>query len=82
MWAHAVGADGKVTGLEFSEEYAKAARDVFERNGIKNAEVIQGDALQTSVTPVPLVTLLVARSVDASFCLANDRLAQTSTAET
>lgn len=47
VWSHAVGPQGHVTGLEFSEEYAQLARDVFERNGIKNVEVIQGDALTT-----------------------------------
>jgi predicted O-methyltransferase YrrM len=47
VWAHAVGPEGKVTGLEFSDEYAKLARDAFEKYGVKNAEVIQGNALQT-----------------------------------
>ena len=47
VWAHAVGQEGKVTGLEFSEEYSQMAREVFERNGVKNAEVVYGDALQT-----------------------------------
>jgi predicted O-methyltransferase YrrM len=47
VWSHAVGPQGHVTGLEFSEEYAQMARDVFKRNDVKNVEVIQGDALQT-----------------------------------
>ncbi|OTA08481.1 O-methyltransferase family protein [Trichoderma parareesei] len=29
VWAHAVGQDGKVTGLEFSEDYAKIAREAL-----------------------------------------------------
>ena len=47
VWAHAVGPQGHVTGLEFSEEYAQMAKDVFQKNGVNNVEVIQGDALQT-----------------------------------
>lgn len=47
VWSHAVGPQGHVTGLEFSPEYAQMARDVFEKNDIKNIEVIEGDALKT-----------------------------------
>ncbi len=47
VWAHAVGEKGTVTGLEFSKEYADMARKVFQENGVKNVEVIQGDALET-----------------------------------
>ncbi|PTB65032.1 S-adenosyl-L-methionine-dependent methyltransferase [Trichoderma citrinoviride] len=47
VWAHAVGQEGKVTGLEFSEDYAKIARDAFEKHGAKNVEIIVGDALKT-----------------------------------
>ncbi|KAL7788347.1 S-adenosyl-L-methionine-dependent methyltransferase [Trichoderma ceciliae] len=47
VWAHAIGEDGKVTGLEFSEEYAKIANSTFEKLGVKNVEIIVGDALQT-----------------------------------
>lgn len=47
VWAHAVGETGKVTGLEFSEEYAKIANEAFEKHGVKNVEIIVGDALQT-----------------------------------
>jgi predicted O-methyltransferase YrrM len=47
VWAHAIGEDGKVTGLEFSEEYAKIANGTFEKHGVKNVEIIVGDALQT-----------------------------------
>ncbi|RFU78190.1 o-methyltransferase family 3 [Trichoderma arundinaceum] len=47
VWAHAIGADGKVTGLEFSEEYAKLANAAFEKHGVKNVEIVVGDALQT-----------------------------------
>ncbi|EGR50313.1 uncharacterized protein TRIREDRAFT_76247 [Trichoderma reesei QM6a] len=47
VWAHAVGQDGKVTGLEFSEDYAKIAREAFEKHDAKNVELIVGDALKT-----------------------------------
>lgn len=53
VWAHAVGQDGKVTGLEFNPEYAKDAEKAFEANGVKNVEVIVGDALETYVPPSP-----------------------------
>lgn len=54
VWAHAVGEGGKVTGLEFSEEYAKIANSTFERHGVKNVEIIVGDALQTYISGLPL----------------------------
>ena len=47
MWSDAVGPDGKVTGLEFDPKYAKLAEDAFAKYGVKNAEVIVGDALET-----------------------------------
>lgn len=47
VWAHAVGSDGSVTGLESSEEYTKMANEAFERNGVTNVQVIKGDALET-----------------------------------
>ena len=47
VWSHAVGPEGKVTGLEFSDEYAKTAREAFESKGVKNVEIIVGDALET-----------------------------------
>ena len=46
VWAHAVGRDGKVTGLEFSEEYAQAAKETFAKNEIDNVEIIVGDATE------------------------------------
>ena len=46
-WSEAVGPDGHVTALEFSPEYAKIAEESFERNGIKNVEVIVGDARES-----------------------------------
>ena len=46
-WVDAVGKDGHVTALEFSPEYAKIAEDTFAKNGIKNAEVIVGDARES-----------------------------------
>lgn len=47
VWAHAVGPEGKVTGLEYSAEYAKLAEEGIEKNGVKNIEIIVGDALET-----------------------------------
>jgi predicted O-methyltransferase YrrM len=46
VWAHAVGPQGRVTGLEFSQEYASMAREAFTKNGVDNVEVILGDALE------------------------------------
>ena len=46
-WSHAVGIDGHVTTLEFSPKYAKVAEDTFKKNGIKNVEVIIGDARES-----------------------------------
>lgn len=43
-WAEAVGPEGHVTGLEFSAEYAEIARESFAKNGVKNIEVVVGDA--------------------------------------
>jgi predicted O-methyltransferase YrrM len=36
-----------VTGLEFKPEYAQKARETFERFGVGNAEIIEGDAVET-----------------------------------
>ncbi|KAE8454504.1 hypothetical protein EG329_000127 [Mollisiaceae sp. DMI_Dod_QoI] len=46
-WASAVGADGHVTALEFSPEYAAIAEESFAKNSIKNIEVIVGDAKES-----------------------------------
>ena len=46
-WAEAVGPHGHVTGLEFSPEYAQVARESFAKYGVKNAEVIVGDARES-----------------------------------
>ncbi len=46
-WAEAVGADGHVTGLEFSQEYAKISEESFAKNSIKNVEIIVGDAKES-----------------------------------
>ncbi|KAJ6439875.1 O-methyltransferase family 3 [Purpureocillium lavendulum] len=47
VWAHAVGNDGSVTGLESSQEYIDMSRQAFERHGVNNVEVVGGDALET-----------------------------------
>jgi predicted O-methyltransferase YrrM len=46
-WLEAVGVDGHVTALEFSPEYAAIAEETFTKNGIKNAEVMVGDARES-----------------------------------
>ncbi len=46
-WSHAVGADGHVTTLEFSPDYAQVAKDTFTKNSVKNVEVIIGDARES-----------------------------------
>jgi predicted O-methyltransferase YrrM len=46
-WAEAVGRQGHVTALEFSAEYAEIAKDTFAKNGIKNVELIVGDARES-----------------------------------
>lgn len=47
VWSHAVGAAGKVVGLEFSPEYAGSAREALASRGFGNVEIVEGDALQT-----------------------------------
>ncbi|KAK1448290.1 O-methyltransferase [Colletotrichum cuscutae] len=51
VWSHAVGPEGTVTGLEFSADYAKQAEEAWAANGIKNASVVVGDALETATKP-------------------------------
>jgi predicted O-methyltransferase YrrM len=46
-WSDAVGPDGHVTALEFSPEYAAIAEEAFSKNGIKNVDVIVGDATES-----------------------------------
>ena len=46
-WAEAVGAEGHVTALEFSPEYAALAEEAFAKNDIKNIDVIVGDARES-----------------------------------
>lgn len=46
-WSHAVGPSGHVTTLESSPEYADIARITFEKNGVKNVDVIVGNANET-----------------------------------
>lgn len=53
VWAHAVGPEGKVTGLEFNPDYGKKAEEAFEANGVKNVEIIVGDALESCVSLCP-----------------------------
>lgn len=47
VWSHAVGPEGRVTGLEFEPKYAKIANDAFAANRIMNVEIIVGPAAET-----------------------------------
>ena len=47
VWAHAVGPDGVVTGLEYSPEFADLARKGLSKHGVQNVEVIVGPAADT-----------------------------------
>lgn len=47
VWAHAVGPEGVVTGLEYEAEYAKLANDAFAANNVENVEIIVGAAAET-----------------------------------
>ncbi|KAF3481084.1 O-methyltransferase MdmC [Arthroderma uncinatum] len=47
VWSHAVGPEGRVTGLEFDPSFANLAEEAFKKYGVKNVEVIVGDALKT-----------------------------------
>lgn len=47
VWSHAVGPEGRVTGLEFEPDYAKLANDAFAANGIENIDIIIGPAAET-----------------------------------
>ncbi|KMQ46471.1 hypothetical protein A7C99_0308 [Trichophyton rubrum] len=53
VWSTAVGPEGKITGLEFDSNFAKLAEEAFEKYGVKNVEVVVGDALETlpALTP-------------------------------
>jgi hypothetical protein len=44
VWSFAVGPEGSVTGLEYSEEYAQTARSKLDGLGIKNVEFKVGPA--------------------------------------
>ncbi|KAI0017692.1 O-methyltransferase [Xylariomycetidae sp. FL0641] len=61
VWSFATGPDGKVTGLEFDAGYAAKAEAAFAQHGVKNCEVLVGDALQT------LPTLQPAEAYDVIF---------------
>ncbi|KAI1389464.1 O-methyltransferase family protein [Hypoxylon trugodes] len=50
IWSHAIGPQGKVTGLEFSEEYAQLAREAAKENGYENIEIHVGPAAETLPT--------------------------------
>ncbi|KAI1495556.1 O-methyltransferase [Biscogniauxia marginata] len=46
VWSHAVGPDGKVTGLEFNPDYAAQANAAFAKHGVQNCEIVIGAALE------------------------------------
>ncbi|KAI1662763.1 S-adenosyl-L-methionine-dependent methyltransferase [Daldinia decipiens] len=47
IWSHAVGPQGKVTGLEYDEEYAKLAQEAWKEQGYENIDVHVGPAAET-----------------------------------
>ncbi|KAI1805187.1 S-adenosyl-L-methionine-dependent methyltransferase [Daldinia bambusicola] len=47
IWSHAIGPQGKVTGLEYSEEYAKLAQEAFKKQGYENIDIHVGPAAET-----------------------------------
>ena len=44
LFSKAVGANGRITTIEFNEEYANEAIKNFRTAGVKNIKLIQGDA--------------------------------------
>lgn len=70
VWAHAVGNDGKVTGLEASREYVNMSRDGFARLGVKNVDIVEGDAVETYVCHFEsYITQLGLSLSSGSYCL-------------
>ncbi|KAK8099103.1 O-methyltransferase MdmC [Apiospora kogelbergensis] len=53
VWAHAVGEDGLVTGLESDLEYAAKAVNSFDLYSANNIRIVTGDALTTLSQQVP-----------------------------
>lgn len=53
VWSDAVGPAGRVVGLELSDEYAAIARRGLADNGVRNVEVVIGDAA-SSLRSLPL----------------------------
>ncbi|KAI2624915.1 S-adenosyl-L-methionine-dependent methyltransferase [Hypoxylon sp. NC1633] len=47
IWAHAVGPQGKVTGLEYEQKFATDAEKAWKQHGYENIEVHVGDAAET-----------------------------------
>lgn len=54
VWSHGVGKDGKVVGLELSEEYAGIAGKAFKDHGVENVDIKIGDAVESYVQPLAL----------------------------
>lgn len=68
VWSHAVGKDGKVVGLELSDEYADIARGAFADNGVENVEVKIGDAVESLAaleSPEPFDLIFLDANKDA-----------------
>ncbi|ROV96255.1 hypothetical protein VMCG_07650 [Cytospora schulzeri] len=68
VWSHAVGKDGKVVGLELSEEYAGIASKAFSENGVENVEVKIGDAVESLAnleSPEPFDIIFLDANKDA-----------------
>ncbi|KAI1085350.1 S-adenosyl-L-methionine-dependent methyltransferase [Whalleya microplaca] len=47
VWSHAIGPQGKITGLEYDAGYAKAAEKAWKEFGYNNIEVFVGDGAET-----------------------------------
>ncbi|KAI2627478.1 S-adenosyl-L-methionine-dependent methyltransferase [Hypomontagnella submonticulosa] len=47
VWSHAIGPQGKVTGLEYNGEYAEIAKKAWKEHGYSNIDVHVGAAAET-----------------------------------
>ncbi|KAI0012227.1 S-adenosyl-L-methionine-dependent methyltransferase [Xylariaceae sp. FL0662B] len=47
VWSHAVGPQGKITGLEYDPKYAQEAETAWKKYGYNNIEVHVGDGAET-----------------------------------
>lgn len=50
--ASSIGEDGRVWSIEKYDRFAKIARKNFEKNGVKNITLLEGDAFEILQTPL------------------------------